>query len=141
MKYLLLAVALTLVGCADTTINLGKPSDLPEPPTLAQTIIGFNDGAKVSYACLQSEVSSALVWNTCRFHNFDTIPAQMCIKLTYNKCNMPVATSRKICSGPLQVGETKENYAAFTLKNGREELENQCGSNMNLCTMSAQEVK
>ena len=140
MKYLLLAAALTLVGCADTTINLGKPLDLPEPPTAALTIIGFNDGADVSYSCLQSEVAPALVWDICRFHNFTTKPAQMCIKLSYNRNDIPIATSRTICSGLLQFDETKENYAAFTPKHGREELEN-CGSNMILCTMTAQEVK
>jgi len=140
MKYLLL-VALALIGCVDTTINLGKVANLPEPPTPAQTVLGFNGNGDVSYACNQSEVAPALVWDVCRFHNFSTTIQQMCIALSYNKGDMLVATSQTICSGPLQVGQTKENYAAFTPKHGREELENQCGSNMILCNMSAREVK
>lgn len=139
MKYFLLA-ALALTGCATTDYgSLAKT--LPEPPTVNQTTIGFNDSADVSYACLQSEVNPALVWDTCHFHNFAPKMAQMCIVLSYNKNGSPIVTSRTVCSGPLQPGETKDNYAAFTPKHGRDDLEINCGSNMVLCKMSAQEVK
>jgi hypothetical protein len=140
MKYLLLA-ALALAGCAEPTIDLGKASNLPEPPTTLQTAIGFDSTGCVSYTCEQSEVAPALVWDICTFHNFVPTPSGMCLQVSYNLNDVPVATSRAVCSGLLQPGEDKKNYAAFTPKHGREDLESKCGSNMVLCTMSVQEVK
>jgi len=132
---------LLLTACANEQIDLGKPAQLPEPPSPQQTTLGFDDNGEVSYACVQSEVAPALVWVTCHFHNFAPEAKGMCIKVAYNKNGSPVAESRAFCSGTLAMGETKPNYAAFTPKHGREALEDHCGINMTLCTMSAKEIK
>lgn len=138
MKYALL-LALALTGCVHVDATVADAPSLPEPPSTNQTDVGFNDGATVSYACWQSEVNPALVWDVCRFHNFSAESKGMCIKVSYTLDKTVVATSRTFCSGPVAPGETKENYAAFTPKTGRPQLE-ACGSNMIQCKLTAEEV-
>ena len=146
MKYFLLAI-LAMVGCGGSIYN-STPFSLPEPPSSNQTVIGFNDNTDLSFSCLQSEVTPALVWDECNFHNFSTTASKaMCIQVSYNLM-IPVAPvlvevgkSQTVCSGLVAPGDTKTSYVAFTFKNGRQELEKYCGPNMIQCKMAAQEVK
>ena len=138
MKYLLL-VALALAGCASAQA-VAPAAELPEPPSINQINIGYNKEGTVNFVCQQSEVNEALVWDVCEFHNVAKESKRMCITVSYQRGGDVIATSRVICSGPLAPEEYKNNYAAFTAKNGRTRLEASCGSNMVLCKLTSKEV-
>lgn len=136
MKYLLL-LALALTGCA--TAEPPSPVQAPAVPT--QAAIGFDRGGDIAYTCVQSEVNQALVWDICTFHSWSPRVANMCITVSYNKGFLPVATSRMICSGPLNSHNDQQGYAAFTPHHGREELQQFCGSDLTQCKLTVEEVK
>jgi len=137
MKYLLL---LALVGCATANLAPTPTPSLPEPPSTDQSTLGFDSDGEMGFTCYQSEVTPALVWDECHFHNFSDKSREMCLTLSYRVGGARIATSRELCSGPLDSGQTKDNYAAF-IKTDRKVLEENCGPNMIRCTLTAEVTK
>lgn len=145
MKSLFLfALPLFLAGCFHHTWN-DKPTTTPKEEVAPGTseeatipmIIALGTDGKVNWSCKLEELNDSLVWVKCDFHNSKTVPESACTKVGFfnNQTNKLVVESRKVCSGPLAVGATSTNYAAF-IKENRVALR-ACGELLDLCVMLA----
>src|ERR1700681_2546129 len=141
MKYFLATCLLLLTGCFHYTWNSSQPPKMDKPDWNPTQIARGTDGIN-SWACTDVDVNSNLVWIECKFHNnwpaiAGNSVATSCVRVRFfdEHSDKLVVESRKVCSGPLKVGQESTNYAAF-IKKDRDTLR-KCGEMLDLCVMLA----